>query len=185
MDPATRLELILESIQLFLSLVCSVIMGVICRRLCSNLYQYRLNWIIEPSSTNKVYAMLTVSSFLVRSISDVVLRILLIIELSTNFSILVFTSMTQYNIYLGIESGVSLFGIIFYCLYLTSTLEYQMKAEPLFKAVISTKLICIVKFMTISLMPIYILVQYYYQHTNDPYYKNIPFVSIYELLQLE
>ena len=118
------------------SFIGSIILLWITRKIFTNLYIKRHNWIIEPSSTNKIYALLTPLLCLISYITWIIIIMLFI---------LTYIDETNYLKWTLINSSVSILGNFTYFMYMISTLQYQMKAEPLMKQAISNKILIFIK----------------------------------------
>lgn len=99
----------------------------------------RHTWIIEPSSANKIYALLSMT-FMVLSNFYFLIMIGVIWNYSPDFSM-----HSTYFIYFEVYLAFRISARSFYFLYVISTLEYQRKACDLMQQVISNNQICFIK----------------------------------------
>eukprot|EP01084_Bolivina_argentea_P064436 117522_1 len=147
----------------------SIFFFCIIRKIWMNLYQctrYRIqfskthNWIAEPSSSNKIYALLCPTVLLLCSISVCILYMIQILQCLPPGNAIISPTIIPYDMFQDALNGVNIisqFSNISYHLYLLSTIEYHRHLDDLMKIAISNKCILFVKCIIIINIIIFII----------------------------
>ena len=137
------------AIALCCDISCLMIMLWIMRKIFSNLYKCRSfclafsdwhNWIMEPSTWNKINVFVSVSCYVIAFALFVILDVALLSNKVTD---------EFYNKYGVIPCIIIIFGHVFYYFTLITRIKFQMNSNDLINKMISNKYIIIIKFLTI------------------------------------
>ena len=165
----TRAELIVACIGCIIEFIGAIFIAFILFYLIKNLYIANHNWIIEPSSINKKYAIAS-PSFIVLA------RILYLIMIP------LMTFLDCSSLHYFADSIIITLGMIgqrCYFLYLLTTLEYQIKAQEMIRNVVSMRWIYLVKLLIIlSIFISIIAVIIYLVASNEWDYDQIPYTLL-------
>ena len=145
-------HIILNLIRIIIEVICGSVCFIVVHKIFRNFYSFKVcgikfsdkhNWIIEPSSSNKIFALFATICLFFNNVMNAVFFINVLCD-SNNL-----LSTTRNSILLFIADFFKYAGRISYFYYMITTLEYNMTADNTFREMISRKVITICKCMAV------------------------------------